>query len=205
MASNEYYSNNHQQPLYTHTPPPAPYYNSQYASSQQSTPAPSYHAAYQTPAPSYNPGAPAGRQHGTEQSPFDTVFDDNVYPVNSAQRPGGSISDISQHGVYPDTAYYGNAPDSRPNIAEDIPLQDRQNKDAEMNDHIYDAPVGRRKKNKKDKVGLGQLGMLGADKKRIPWVVYILTVAQIGVFIGEIIKNGTQLITSSRLSCLAPD
>lgn len=60
-----------------------------------------------------------------------------------------------------------------------------------MNDHIYDAPGGRSgsKKKKKKGVGLGELGMFGADKKRIPWVVYIFTLVQIGVFIGEIVRN----------------
>jgi len=91
------------------------------------------------------------------------------------------------------SAYYGagaatTSPVDRPYPAEDIPLQERSSKDPEQNDHIYDAP-SRRGKSKKHKVRGGQLGMAGSDKKRIPWVVYIFTAAQIGVFIGEIVRN----------------
>ncbi|KAJ0324141.1 hypothetical protein Brms1b_001388 [Colletotrichum noveboracense] len=101
-----------------------------------------------------------------------------------------------------DTAYYGNqavSPDSsRPHVADDIPLQSRQEtqpKDVEMNDndHVYDAPQGsRRSKSRRDKskVGFGQLGMFGADRKGIPWVVYVFTLVQVAVFIAEIVKNG---------------
>lgn len=67
-------------------------------------------------------------------------------------------------------------------------------------DHVYDAPGaaahGRRGKTK-GKVGLGQLGMFGADRKRIPWVTYILTVAQVVVFIVEIARNGELLASAS--------
>lgn len=63
-----------------------------------------------------------------------------------------------------------------------------------MNDHIYDAPAGasgsKRRRKKDRKVGLGELGMFGADKKRIPWVVYIFSVAQVAFFIATIVRNG---------------
>jgi membrane associated rhomboid family serine protease len=114
--------------------------------------------------------------------------------------PGGGQADMTNAGYYPDTAYHspGRAsPDQRTNLAEDIPLQDRPGKDNDPNidfdDHVYDDPNGRRsrrKRPKKHQVAEGYLGMLGANKKRIPWVVYIFTVAQIGVFIGEVIQNG---------------
>ncbi|KAF4976513.1 hypothetical protein FZEAL_6831 [Fusarium zealandicum] len=128
-----------------------------------------------------------------EQSPFDTVFDDNAYPVNSNSRPtpGSSTGDMGQRqNFYQDTSYNGGP--SQPYSQEDIPLQDRPAKDGdvEMNDHIYDAPGRSKKKNKKGKVRVGELGMLGADKKRIPWVVYIFSLAQIAVFIAEIARNG---------------
>lgn len=184
--------------------------------SQQPTPAPSYHtnpysqpaAPYPTasPAPAYGSrndfGSPAPYANEpashSGQNPFNTVFDDNVYPVNSRQDPNASTSDMSQQGFYQqDTGYYGHG---RPGASsQDIPLQDRpgdkHHDDPEMlNDHVYDAPGGsRRRRHKKKKVQLGQLGMIGADKKRIPWVVYIFTVAQVGVFIGELIQNGRLL------------
>lgn len=97
---------------------------------------------------------------------------------------------MPQQGYYPDTAYYGTgrgSPEVKP-TSENIPLQDRPGKDIEMDDHIYDAP--RRRKNKKRKIGLGELGMIGADRQRIPWVVYVFTVIQVGVFIAEIVRNG---------------
>jgi hypothetical protein len=125
--------------------------------------------------------------------------------MHQDQRPahGTGSGDISQQGYYyQDTSYNGGAaagvasasPHRQPSYPqEDIPLQDRTNKDAEMNDHIYDAPGGNgsRNRDKRGKVRLGELGMFGSDKKRIPWVVYIFTLAQVGVFIGEIARNGT--------------
>jgi len=117
------------------------------------------------------------------------------------------MSDMSQQGHYghQDTGYYGREQPGQTyghgaygqplGSSDDIPLQDRPGKtgpDLETaNDHIYDdpsAPPGS-KRRKRRKVGLGQLGMLGSDKKSIPWVVYIFTVCQIGVFIGQIINN----------------
>lgn len=72
-----------------------------------------------------------------------------------------------------------------------IPLQDRNGKDAvsEMEDHVYEAPK-RRETKKKQGVRFGELGMFGAYGNRIPWVVYIFSIAQIGVFIGELADNG---------------
>lgn len=103
---------------------------------------------------------------------------------------------MSQNPYYQqDTGYYGR--DRPPTSSEDIPLQDQPGKattDPEMNDHVYDAPDGTRpyRRKKARKVGVGQLGMFGADnKQRTPWVVYIFTLAQIAVFIGELVKNGT--------------
>ncbi|KAF7551545.1 hypothetical protein G7046_g7694 [Stylonectria norvegica] len=204
MASNDYY-HGHDQPPYTHTPSPAPapapYYEDHHEPSPQSTPAPSYRSPYQTPyaapAPSYSPapgshaGAAYNQPHTPETSPFDTVFDDHVYPANPGQHPAESSSDMSQQGLYQDTGYYGQG---RPTQStEDIPLQDRP-KDVEMNDHIYDAPgrtPGSKKKKKSGKVRLGELGMLGSDKKRISWVVYLFSLIQVGVFIGEIVRNAT--------------
>lgn len=164
----------------------------------------SYHQGpppYNSPSPVQRPG----NDHGNYASPFDTAFDDHVYPMNANSRnpspsvgPYSSTLSLSQPQ---DTAYYGannlSPEQSRPYPPEAIPLQDR-NKDAEMgmNDHVYDAPGAaaaahdERRRKKKGKVGLGELGMFGAGRKRIPWVVYILTVAQVIVFIVEIARNG---------------
>ncbi|KAH6892102.1 hypothetical protein B0T10DRAFT_285231 [Thelonectria olida] len=210
MASHDYY-NGHQQAPYTSTVSPSPYHHQNDTPSPSSTPAPPYQAAYT--APTFPPqgtnshdnsyhNSPVNQHPGTTQSPFDSVFDDNAYPMHQDQRPahGTSSGDISQQGYYyQDTSYNGGAaggvasasPHRQPSYPqEDIPLQDR-NKDAEMNDHIYDAPGGHgsRNRDKRGKVRLGELGMFGSDKKRIPWVVYIFTLAQVGVFIGEIARN----------------
>lgn len=137
---------------------------------------------------------------------------------------------MSQHYYPQDTGYHGqngqqhsqqqqsygqNAYGSGglPGSSDDIPLQDRH-KDATdpeaFNDHVYDDPnanvnaVGgrHRKSKKRKKVGLGQLGMFGSDKKRIPWVTYIFSIAQIAVFIGEIVNNGKLSLPSISFSSL---
>lgn len=202
MASNDYYYGANQRPhAADNTPSPAPYHNAPFAPSpQSSTPAPSYHSAYPAPNPSHTPGpygAPQGQPPRTGASPFETVFDDHAYPANPRPYAAGSAGSTPQPGLYDDTGYYGKggAPSSsRPHVAEDIPLQDQAAKNTDFNDHIYDAPDAAqagRQQSKKGKVRLGELGMIGADRKRIPWVVYILTIAQVAVFIGEIVKNGT--------------
>ncbi|KAK2065711.1 rhomboid family protein [Colletotrichum caudatum] len=226
MASNDYYHGS--KPPSGATPSPAPYYSGAYNSnnnipSTSSTPAPPYSSI---------PNAPSASQPPLRQntvSPFESVFDDHVYPVDStqdgfrhnahSQSPQGlnnmntayighGQTPYSTHGIQSnsyaqqDTGYYGHSsvsPDSsRPNVADDIPLQSRQptqpHKDVETNDidHVYDAPQGsRRSKSQRDKkkIGFGQLGMFGADRKGIPWVVYFFTLVQIAVFIGEIVKN----------------
>lgn len=206
------YGNQPQAPLHT-SPSPASQFDPRYAPSSTATPAPSYHTNYPAPSVAPYPTAAKDPVSRTGPSPFDTVFDDHVYPVNP-QHPAAaaSTSDMSQnyypqdsgyHGQHQQQSYggqsaYGQGP-PLPGSSDDIPLQDRH-KDATndpeaFNDHIYDdpnaVPGGRRRKSKKrKKVALGQLGMLGADKKRIPWVTYIFTIAQIAVFIGEVVNNG---------------
>lgn len=184
MAGNDYYYGSQQRPPTHDTPSPAPYYNAAYAPSPQSTPAPSYHSGYPAPGPSHPYGQ---RQQQTGPSPFDTVFDDNAYPMNSRNpTPAASTGDIAHQNPYYDTSYQSQG-GARP-YNEDIPLQDRP-KDPETNDHIYDA-AGQPTRQKSHKVRFGELGMFGADKKRIPWVVYALTIIQVAVFIGEIVRNG---------------
>ncbi|SPN98921.1 related to membrane protein [Cephalotrichum gorgonifer] len=206
MAANDYYSygsgsnnnNQHMRPDNYPTASPSPL-----SFDQQSLP----------PYTSSPIQRPANADRPSHASPFDTAFDDNAYPMNMhSNNPSStnlgpyssSTMNLPQQQQYPqhpqqrqDTTYYGAgnvSPDhGGPYPPEDIPLQNRPHKDAEMGqDHVYDAPgataAGRRKK--KGKVGLGQLGMIGADRKRIPWVVYILTIAQVIVFIVEIARNG---------------
>ena len=122
-----------------------------------------------------------GSPSNPSASPFDTVFDDQAYPANSYQ----SATSSRQHLTGQDTAYHGTS-DETLGLQDGIPLQDRNAKNpTDDNDHVYEAPS----RNKKQGVKFGELGMLGAYGNRIPWVVYIFTAAQIGVFIGEIAKN----------------
>lgn len=197
MASNNYYYDD------GHRPPPS--YHSTPDPYSQATHTP-YHSDYSTSATPVPHGAPGSGSHAhnpqqTHQSPFASVFDDNYAAASSNSLP--------HHGQYPDTAYYGQggpSPGPGPHAQGDIPLQDRTGKNGDMNDHIYDAPetgmAGEGRKKKK-KVRVGELGMLGSDKKRIPWVCYVFTVVQVAVFIGEVIKNGKGFFfVFALLSCL---
>jgi hypothetical protein len=214
MASGGYYGGNH---AYGGNNAQQPYYDPQYVPSPQPTPEPSYH----TTQPGYGQSYPSGGAYGGHAnpparpgvSPFDTVFDDNVYPAASQPNlAASSTNDVSKHAYYGNTGYnnyYGQAggpgvspASSRPNMPEDIPLQDRTGKSSDVNDHIYDANGAqppRPHKSHRGKVRIGELGMFGSDKKRIPFVVYIFTLAQVAVFIGEIVKNGK--CHSSKSAC----
>lgn len=204
MASNNnYYYDDGQRPNHgqSYTPSPDPFYNphSAYTSQQPPTHAP-YQGEYSSsPAPSYRQATYSQGQHDQKAvgpSPFATVFDDNY--------AAGSTSSLPQHGVYQDSSYHGHNhgvgasgsnlnSSSTPHVAGDIPLQDHPGKDGDMTDHIYDASGAAQDgsgRKKKKRVRVGELGMLGSDKKRIPWVCYVLTAVQVGVFIGEIVRNG---------------
>lgn len=205
MAANDYYNGaNYNKPL--PNPTPSPY--GAYANTPQTS--------HSTPAPPYSSEPASGhvsnRPHQTTASPFESVFDDHVYPLDPQQSSNhhsdsslnhgsGGMNQSGRYNSQPDTAYYGSgqqgrlSPDERRYTTEDIPLQNRPGaKDADAaNDHVYDAgESGRssRQNKKKGHVRLGQLGMFGSDKKRIPWVVYLFSIVQVAVFIGEIVRNG---------------
>lgn len=166
--ANEYY--------YNQKPGPDPVYDND-------RPGPSSSSYYATPAISSDSRqhlAPGDRPpQGASSSPFDTVFDDNAYPASTHS----SMQRLSQQ----DTGYRGPSTAS----PDDIPLQSRQRlspKDAEMQDHVYDAPQPKR--SQRGGVRFGELGMLGSGRKKIPFVVYFFTLVQVAVFVGEIVKNG---------------
>ncbi|KAK4250180.1 hypothetical protein C7999DRAFT_38693 [Corynascus novoguineensis] len=157
-------------------------------------PAPSSSSLYSTPAPAYSSRqhlAPGDRpSQGVSPSPFDTVFDDHVYPASTHS---------STHRLsHQDTGYHGHSPvspdDTYNRPADNIPLQDHPQRlsskdDNEMQDHVYDAPNSRQPR--RGRVRFGELGMLGANRKKIPFVVYFFTIIQVAVFVGEIVKNAT--------------
>ncbi|KAF2822026.1 rhomboid-domain-containing protein [Ophiobolus disseminans] len=145
-----------------------------------------------------------GQQHGTtsqfgksdsppsplpsNQTPYSSApspFDDNRYynTPNSSGALGGypSHSNTSYQGAQQDPFTDHNA----------IPLHSKPKMDGHGHKHDDDSsPIRyqvdeeggvRRRKSKKKK---------GWFQGRVTWVVYILTTVQVGVFVGELIKNG---------------
>jgi membrane associated rhomboid family serine protease len=133
-------------------------------------------------------------------------FEDHTYPPyptnsNNTTHSSGAL------GGYPDTAYHGppqyshntfaspyDTPPAHAHGQHDpfadqnaIPLQSQPKMDGSPTrydadpERMYPAPEKRRRKAKKKE---------GWFSGRVTWVVYILTVVQIGVFVGELIKNG---------------
>lgn len=180
MSANDYYNTRPQQESQQ------PYYQSYQPPLQH---LPSYHSQ----APTYSSQRPPD---ASPVSPFEAPFDDHVYPMGGMDPHRMD----SQSTIGGDSRYYGQggggrpAADSTNSFREDIPLRDhpggplKDNND--VTDHVYDAPVpppqmmeeGRSKRK-------SGLGFLKSTKKRIPWVVYILTTVQVAVFIAEIVKN----------------
>lgn len=165
-------------------PAPSPYDAAHFpSSSPRLTPAPSFH--------SVDPMRPSQTPR-LGHSPFETVFDDPVRLNAPKSHAAGSSSPALHH----DTGYYG--PSAGPHVAEEIPLQDHPaSKNDGVTDHVYDAlgPDGNARpsaapRRSRGKVRIGELGMFGANRKRIPWVVYFFTAVQVIVFIAEIIRNG---------------
>lgn len=197
LASSHYSQRGNTLPMSSQFPPAR---NDTYTSSVYTQPTAYYgDASAHPPLPQAsiysNPPDYVGQQHlgssphsqNISTSPYETDLDDHYAskPLpssrqysNDAHAPLGYPGSSSQHSPSED-ALHENA----------IPLQDRNAKDQGADvDHVYEAP--RRKASKKQGVRFGELGMLGSYGNKIPWVVYIFTAAQIGVFIGEIIQNG---------------
>lgn len=146
-----------------------------------------------------------GKQSQHVVSPVSSPFNDNSYPPypsngNDATHSSGAL------GGYPDTSYHGppqyaqntfaSPYDTPPAHGHNDPFADQnaiplQNKMSGMStqplayhadpERMYPAPEKKRRKHKKKE---------GWFSGRITWVVYILTTVQIGVFVGELIKNG---------------
>ncbi|KAH6680623.1 rhomboid family membrane protein-like protein [Halenospora varia] len=184
MAANDYY-NPSSRPGQAHTPQ-LPY---QSYNTSSPTPAPSL-PAYATQPPSRT-GTQSTRRHDNDPvSPFEAPFDDH-----SKHHRG-------------DSRYYGQGgggrQDSQPSFRDDIPLQDHPGvprKDTST-DHVYDAAeapphlgVNTAYNNQYDAEGRSNNRRsrgsgFGKKKKQIAWVTYAFTIAQVAVFIAEIVKNG---------------
>ncbi|KAI0023146.1 rhomboid-domain-containing protein [Xylariomycetidae sp. FL0641] len=195
MAANDYYDNSHSGRYNT--------YNNGYEPSLMSSNPPSYTTQ---PPHSHPPDRP-----GLTASPFDTVFDDHAYPPRQSPTPL-SMSN-SQQSFAQDTRYHG-AGDLSPVDTDSIPLQNQnQHKNhgylQDTSDHVYDAPdpvqrAERAGPKKSGRLRFGELGMMGADRKKIPVVVYFFTIVQIAVFIGELVKaanlTGSPIQTSPSIN-----
>ena len=191
MAANDYYNTggppqqtttNSQSQYQTYNPDPAPAY--------QSKP-PSLHPNQRPVATGPSPVSPI--QPGA--SPFEAPFDDHVYPMGGHD----PYRQDSQNTLASDSRYYGQQggrQDSQNTFSDNLPLRDYPQPPAKNNDndndHVYDAPAAAPphslEDGRKRRSGLG--GFLKSPKKKIPWVVYILTLIQSIVFIVEIVKNG---------------
>ncbi|KAI0976501.1 hypothetical protein F4678DRAFT_228402 [Xylaria arbuscula] len=178
MAANDYYggsSSHYQRNQSQYEPSIAP-----------SGPPPSYHTTqpYQPP-----------QQGTTPASPFETVFDDHVYPTQNPSRPPLDSLGSSQQSFAHDTRYNGaGSPAGSPIGTDDIPLRQHNKTPGYLNDstdHVYDAdPAPRRRKNASSRgLQFGQLGMFGSEnKKSFPIVVYLFSIIQVAVFIAELVK-----------------
>ncbi|KAI1345692.1 hypothetical protein F5Y01DRAFT_47359 [Xylaria sp. FL0043] len=151
------------------------------------------------PPPSYttnNPYQQSHQQGTTPTSPFETVFDDHVYPSQqqSQSRPTLDSLGTSQQSFAHDTRYHGAAsPAGSPVSTDEIPLRPHNKNPGYLNDstdHVYDADPAPRRRGPATRGGVhfGQMGMFGSDKKRVPIVVYLFSIIQIAVFIAELVK-----------------
>lgn len=196
MSARDYFSDGYPRQRTNADPEgPSQYYGSQFDPSPQPTPAPSYHSNLPAASLSRPHSRPTPNQLPPQgPSPFDSVFDDNMYPAASRLYDGDGSKNISQQSLCPDSAYDGQgggSPGTRSIVAEDIPLQERPVNDMEMVDHIYDDPSGGKKDGRRrQKVRMGELGMYGTDKKRVPWLVYSFSLIQIVVLIAMMVRNG---------------
>jgi hypothetical protein len=115
----------------------------------------------------------------------------------------------SQHSFAHDTRYHGSGPGDVSPMGDDIPLREHQEGANKMGasgftamdstDHVYDTPpengLGQQDRSAaaKGRLRFGELGFsggsgTGAQKRRIPIFVYLFSLIQIGVFIGELVK-----------------
>ncbi|KAF2686663.1 rhomboid-domain-containing protein [Lentithecium fluviatile CBS 122367] len=178
------------------------YYNPQYSASG-ALPAPHAHSPTHTdsplpPVPGSNTTYSSQQQGGV--SPVTSPFDDSHrydYPSTTHL----THADTTSSSAYGDTAYHGGA---------DTPLSYNSRYDPPANhqsDPFGDHSAIPLQNQGKMGEGAASAAVYGADPERrytgekrrkkkgwfsgrVTWVVYFLTTVQIGVFVGEIIKNG---------------
>lgn len=185
MAANDYYNDGPSQ--------------SRHQQHQQHYAPSSYPPSYTTQPPHLD--RPGGGAAAPVVSPFETVFDDHVYPPDSLH----ANSDMhSQHSFAQDTRYHSSGAGNVSPIGDDIPLREHPDGSHKMGtmgvgaldstDHVYDtAETGdgqNRSASAKGRLGFGELGISGSTKRRIPIFVYLFSLIQIAVFIVELVKAG---------------
>ena len=124
-------------------------------------------------------------------------LDSPVSPIHDPNSP--MYRDYSQQSLDSSTAYYGAGEGGKANeqgpYADDIPLRSQKNSADELprSEHPQrinslpkddDRPRRRRRQEKKK----------GLFNGRVPWVVYILTLAQVTVFIAELVRSCKNLL-----------
>ncbi|KAI1822529.1 hypothetical protein F4861DRAFT_532199 [Xylaria intraflava] len=188
MAAKEYYGGSSSQ-----------YHRDQYEPSvSSSNPPPTYtsYQPYQQHGHTQPADPTAAAAAGASASPFETVFDDHVYPTQANSRPPLDSVNTSQQSFAQDTRYHGSdSADGSPTRGPDeIPLQPHNKRPLgyldESTDHVYDADPSIRRNHSSGKrnIHFGQMGMFGSDKRRIPFVVYLFSIIQVAVFIAELVK-----------------
>src|SRR4051812_16669224 len=120
MASYDYYNSKPLPPPGGHSPQPSPM---GYGGSRYNDPVPPPYSSQQH----LGPDRPAQAvSPANNASPFESVFDDHVYPANSHQSGGGRHQ--HQQHQQQDTGYYGlgrTGSEDNMNGSDDIPLQNR--------------------------------------------------------------------------------
>lgn len=164
--------------------------------------------ASRPPPPQHTASAQSLQSISPVTSPFDDAsrYDNHHPDYSSTAHLAHTQTGLSS--AYSDTAYHGNDQshpynnryDSPPAAAQHDPFADQNaiplQQQGKMGTHpaatgVYQMdPEGRPREKRRKK----KKGWLSG---RVTWVVYILTTIQLGVFIGEIIKNGMYNIPSS--------
>ena len=116
-------------------------------------------------------------------------------PISPIEHPSSPVyRDYSQQSLESSTAYYGaggGKTDEQGPYADNIPLRSQKNSADELPrseqprrvDSQPQEGIGRRRRrSRQEKEG----GIFGG---KVPWVVYILTLAQITVFIAELVRS----------------
>lgn len=114
-------------------------------------------------------------------SPWSVAPDNDPYQARYSQH-----SLVSENGAYP----IGARANDGDQYAENIPLQHPNAQSNWMQQSTHYPPSPEAQRNMDPSGGRGRRRRKGFFKKKIPWVTYLLTIAQIAVFIAELVRSG---------------